>query len=188
MFSKFKNAGFEIVEYTRGKSILLLLSVLTCISIALPVMAAEIQTKSYPLAFHVDLRYYLPTSLYIKCDVKEYNMSFPDFAAKEKGLRESRFKEFVLARRNNDVEKCLNMSFRKSGMNEEDIQKHDDKVRRLVSHSQWLRSPVVGKNLENLKVFSQFYLGNSGVFIYGVEKPPPPGRFLVSLKCRTLFE
>jgi len=176
MFSKFKKAGFEIIEYYNRKRFLLLLSLLTCILTSIPVMAAEIQTKSYPLAFHVDLRYYLPTSLYIKCDVKEYNMSFPDFSSRESGTRESRFKELLLAMRNNDVEKCLSMSFQKSGMNEKDIQKHNDKIRRLVSEcrSLWLGTTVSGKNLEKLKVLNQFYIGNSGLFIYGGKKGAPP--------------
>ena len=175
MFSNFKNTLFESIEYNRGKSVLLLLSLLTFISIGVPVMSAEIQTKSYPLAFHVDLSYYIPTSLYIKCDVKDYNMPFPDFATEEKGPRESRFTEFVVAMRNNDIEKCLSISFMESGMNEAATRKHNDRVETMVStyRSWFLSNDLAGKNLEKLKVFSQFYLGSNGLFVFGGERKSP---------------
>jgi hypothetical protein len=177
MFSKCRNAGFEIAQRLRDKTGVLLVFILVCISGATPVIAAEIQSKSYPLAFHVDLRYYLPTSLYIKCDVKEYNMPFPDFLSKENEPRESRFKEIVFAIRNNDLQKCLNMSCRKPGMNEEDTQKHNNKVETWVSAARsWCFSDTLaGENLEKLKVVSQFYLGNSGLFVFGVDANSSPG-------------
>lgn len=175
MISRQKNRGFRIMmEYTRRKIILLLPFLLIFISSALTVTAAEIQTKSYPLAFHVDLRYLLPTSLYIKCNVKEYNMSFQDFADKEKGLRESRFKEILLTMRDNDVEKCLDMFFREPGMSEKDA---NDRVKmELHDWRYWWfgTNNLAGKNLEKLKVFNQFYIGKRGVFTYGVEKGLPP--------------
>jgi len=176
MFRNDKNTGFENVKYIFRINILILLTFFAFTLIGVPVMAAEIQTKSYPLALHVDLSYYLPTSLYIKCDVKEYNRSFADFSSKESGTRESRFQELILAIRNNDVEKCLSMSFIKSGMNEPAIRKYNDRVETLVStyHSWCLSYDLAGKNLGKLKVFRQFYLGNNGLFVFGGEKGAPP--------------
>ena len=186
MFSKHKNAGFEIIGYTRRKNSLLLLSFLACISIAVPVMGAGIQTKSYPLALHVDLRYYLPTSLYIKCDVNEYNMSFSDFVSREHGPQESLFKDLVFAMRNNDVEKCLNMTFRKSGMNKVQISKLNQKAELwAVGWRSWCFSDALaGKNLEKLKVFNQFYVGNSELFIFGGDgsSSPDSGPFRAALR------
>ncbi len=147
MFRKSKKAGLEIEKCFLRKTGLLLVCFLACISIGIPVMGTELRTKSYPMPFHVDFIYYLPTSLYIKCDVKEYNMPFPDFSSKESGTRESRFQELVLAMRNNDVEKCLNMTFRKSGMNEQDTNRHNAKARQWASacHSRYFKVAVINK-------------------------------------------
>jgi hypothetical protein len=169
MAAKHKNVGYDVVEHIPLRILVPFLSLLPAISITVPAMGAEIQTKSYPLAFHVDLVYYLLTSLYIKCDVKEYNLSFPDFFSKENGIRESRFKELVFAIRANDLEKCLSMSFRQRGMKAEQIQKHNDKAKTWVSTAcSWCFSEALaGEKLEKLKVVSQFYLGNGGLFVFG---------------------
>jgi len=193
MFNKCKNARFEIVEYIYGKtSLLLVWFLLAHLSSPTPIMGAEIQSRTYPLAFHVDLRYYLPTSFYIKCDVKEYNMPFLDFLSEENEPRESLFKELVFAIRNNDLQKCLNMTFRKSGMNEKDTQEHHNKVERWISAGRsWCFSDTLaGKNLEKLRVVSQFYLGNSGLFVFGADANSSPGStpFRTKLKFVTTPE
>lgn len=96
-------------------------------------------------------------------------MPFPDFSSKESGTRESRFQELVLAMRNNDVEKCLNMTFRKSGMNEQDTNRHNAKARQWASacHSRYFNDARVGKKFEKLKVLNQLYFGDTGLFIFG---------------------
>jgi hypothetical protein len=169
MAAKHKNVGYDVVGHIRLRILVPFLSLLPAISITVAAMGAEIQTKSCPVAFHVDSVYYLPTSLYIKCDVKEYNLSFPDFFSKENGIRESRFKKLVFAIRANDLEKCLSMSFRQRGMNAEQIQKHNDKAKTWVSTAcSWCFSEALaGEKLEKLKVVSQFYLGNGGLFVFG---------------------
>lgn len=169
MFTRCKQVGYYLMRRISLRILLTFVWLLPAVLITVPGMAAQIQTKSYPVAFHVDLVYYLPTSLYIKCDVKEYNLSFPAFFSKEDGIRESRFKELVLAIRANDLEKCLNMSFRQPGMKAEHIQKHNDKVKTWVStaYSQYFSEALAGEKLEKLKVVSQFYLGNGGLFVFG---------------------
>lgn len=164
MFNKHKNAGFEIEQCACPKTGTLLVCLLASISIATPVMGAEIQSKSYPLAFRVERSYLIPTSLYIKCDVKEYNMSFPDFLSKENEPRESIFKELVVSIRNNDVGRCLNMTYRRFGMSEKESTKFNQKAERWIAD--WHKE-ITTKNLEKSKVLCQFYLGKGGLFIFG---------------------
>jgi hypothetical protein len=186
MAAKHKNVGYDVVGHIPLRILVPFLSLLPAISITLPAMGAEIQTKSCPLAFHVDLVYYLPTSLYIKCDVKEYNMPFLDFSSKESGPAESRFKELVSAIRENNLKKCLSMTFRGPWMNEEQMRPFDQRVEAWTS--MWHKA-LASEKIEKLNIFCQFYLGDSRLFILGGDSNSVPSQpFRWQLRLRPTVE
>lgn len=147
-------------------NLLLLLPLVLLIS--QPVTAAEPDSKAYPVSFYVDFEYYLPTSLYIKCDVKEYNKFFSDFLTSETDIHETAFKELVIAISGKNMVACLDMAIQKPSMSQQDTQKHEARVKLLMDS--YRTGFFAGGMLENTKVYNQFYLGDSSVFIFGTDR------------------
>jgi len=171
----FKHTQAKMVGRCVVKTCLVSFILLGFLTGSTPLMSAEIEPKSYPIAFPMDLTVdYVPISLQIKCDVKQYDKAFWDFASKQNEKQESRLKELVFAIDNNDVNKCQDMTFLEPGINEEEILKIKKGVKWSVrGFRSWaFNDAVAGENLEKLKVFNQFYLGKSRVFILGTKEPP----------------
>jgi hypothetical protein len=171
-----KRTEVKLVGRCAFKTCLVLLILLAFLTGSTQLMGAEIESKSYSIAFPIDLIDYIPISLGIKCDVQQYDKAFSDFATKENEVRESRLKELVFAIHNNDVKKCQDMTFLMPGINEEEILKINEKVKMSVpGWRSWnFNDAIAGENLEKLKVFNQFYLGKKRVFTLGVKDTPAP--------------
>lgn len=166
MAVKYEKPG--IAKFFAKNVNLLLLFLPVVLLISQPGTAAELDSKMYPVFFRVDFEYYLPTSLYIKCDVKEYNKFFPDFLTSETDMHETGFKELVIAISEQNLEACLNMALQKPNMNQKDTQKHKTRVKLLMDS--YRTAFFTGGMLENTKVCNQFYFGDSSVFVFGTDR------------------
>lgn len=167
MLNRSKNRKKSFVV-AKTNFILLCLAVFSLCS---PVFGGKIETKSYPLLLYLDSEYYLPISLYLKCDVIDYNgMPYGDFVSKEKGKREDAFKQVIAAVRKNSFDDCFYLSHKKKSMKVEEIDSHIKKVKKRMSNfREVLTDEVMGAKLEKLKIFSQFYLGDSSFIVFGAD-------------------
>jgi len=149
----------------------ILLSVVVS-SICGSVFGGNIETKSYPLFLYLDAEYYLPTSLYLKCDVIDYNsMPYRDFVSKENDERETTFKQIVNSLRENNLDEVLSLSYKKESMTEEDIEKHVQNAEgRITSCRKVFGDNTTSKKLDKLKIFHQIYIGDTSFITYGSEE------------------
>ncbi len=185
MLNKIKNRQDSFVV-TKTNFILLCLAVFSLCS---PAFGAKIETKSYPLFLHLDSEYYLPTSLYLKCDVIDYNdIPYRDFVSKEKGKRETTFKQIVSALRKNDTDEILYLSHKKKSMTDEEIEKHVKNTERKTSvFRKVFGDETTSKKLDKLKIFHQIYVGDASFITFGSEEMKSgdagrPYRLMMKLK------
>jgi len=152
------------------------------------VFGGNIETKSYPLYLFLDAEYYLPTSLYLKCDVIDYNgMPYRDFESEEKGERETTFKQIVSALRRNDFDEILYLSHKKESMTDEEIEKHVQNAKTRMSYCRKVFGDnATSEKLDKLKIFHQLYIGDTSFVTYGSEEMKNPSgqayRLMMKLK------
>jgi len=145
---------------------------------------AEIQTKSYALPFYVDFDHYVWSSLYLTCDVKEYNKPFNEFVDDETEARELTFSNLVYAIRQENLSSCLDLTYKSPSMKEDEIQRHNEQVGKMMMLCKTVLfdDSLVGSNLQKLKIVNQFYLGKGGLFVYGYEGTSEPVRTVIRFK------
>jgi len=156
---------------TRG-SLLVTLVFLWLVSCSAPAIGSEIETKSYPVPISIDSDECVASSLYIKCDVTEYNLPFNAFTSRALDTRERAFKELVLALRQKDLPACLELAFREGSLTEEELGQHNRHIEEMMNRYGKVFEPaVVGADFEKLQVSAQFYIGTGGLFVWGVDSP-----------------
>jgi hypothetical protein len=131
---------------------------ITCIfCIAFPVIAdaASLQTASFPIAIRVD-RGWVTSSLYLKCEFKSYQMPLREYSVAQLDDRETTFLRLVTAIRINDIATCSRLAL--------SSQTSTGKVQFVVR----MYNEAFGPMLDSLFVCEQFYVGRSGLFIWGV--------------------
>lgn len=145
-----------------------------------------IETRNYPLHLYLDGEYFIATSLYLKCDVIDYkNSLYSDFISKEKGKREDIFKQTIKALRKNSFNDCFYLSHKKKSMKDKEIEDHTRKIKKKMSNfREVLTDETMGSKLEKLKIFSQFYLGDSSFIVFGADdmKANAPYRLMLKFK------
>jgi hypothetical protein len=131
--------------------------------------AVEAQMKSFPVPVRIDFGRCLPTSLYVKCKCKQYDLSYPEFVARRMGQAESAFKEVVSAIAAKDPNACLQLCRGSSGLTDEQQQRYTKNINLLIKA---FADTVLGEQLNKVRIDVQYYVGHTRLFIWGLDNPP----------------
>lgn len=144
----------------------------SCFFDAPQVMGQEIQFKSFPVPIRIDFGDCVESSLYIKCKSRSYNLPFPEFLSGKYAARETAFQQLTLALRMKNLPACLQVAFRERSWSEEEIHKQEENIGKMMNRfSKFIDPSIVGQNFERLRLTNQFYVGNGGIFICGMDSP-----------------
>jgi hypothetical protein len=166
----------------------LLIYLLIVVAIAPAIMGEEPVYKSFPVPIRIDFDNCVESSVYIKCKSKNYETTFPQFLSKESSTRESAFQQLAFAFRQKNLSTCQQLAFREPSLSAEKIRKHNEHVEKVMNRSsKFFDSTLLGENFEKLHVTNQFYIGNGGLFICGMDSPSSisPQPFRVSYEFET---
>jgi hypothetical protein len=141
------------------------------VSIAVPdgLNASDVQTKSFPVPVRIDFGQCLQTSLYVKCKFIEYNLSYPQFATEETGKAERAFQRVISAIRGKDPVTCLDLCSGTGGLKSEEEQLYTKNVNSLIKS---FADNVLDEHLNELRIDIQYYIGDTQLFIWGLNNPP----------------
>lgn len=140
---------------------------------------------SFPVVFKADLKTPISTSLYIKCDVTDYNLGLEGFKVKKKEKKEVVMEEIIDAFRYNDFEKIKKNSGKKSNASKED---NERLIKSLFDgyRSTFFNEVYAGKEFKHLRIKSQLHFGNRRILIFGNDSEPnsmsAPSRFPLYFK------
>jgi len=169
VYTELQNKRCWFAQNTHDGICTILACLLVCVFFNMPAVGLQTETKSYAIPFHVDLRHYVSTSLYVRCDVNEYNLPFTKLDFSNNEPAESQFSELLKSMHTGDLKKCSEKTLGKEGVPLELQKSLADRAESwaLSWHSAYINEAVVGKDLGKLKVLSQFYLGEKVLFLVG---------------------
>lgn len=147
------------------------LMVIFICSLSFTTWASDFSEASFPVVFKIDLKSPVPTALYIKCGVTNYNLTLDDFKAQKGGKRDKIAGEIIDGLRSNDFGKCKNRSWRNPKISEED---NDHLIKTLFDgyRSAFFNEEFAGKGFRYLRLRSQLHFGNKRIFILGNDLRP----------------
>lgn len=162
---------YSLCEWLRRKTAAMALCMgLVAMFICPAVTVAEIQRKSFPLPIRIDHSYRIKSSLYINCGFTQYEQRFPSFMSENTGAREQMFCELVQTMHNKDTSNLLRITSQKTPVDA-------DKAQQILDlYASLFTTDPVGAGVGNLRVIMQFHLGNSGLYIWGIDSPEASGR------------
>ena len=167
--------NYECEKYSISSittSCILTAFLITC-AVPVFVSAGEIQSRSFPLPVRIDSQYYIKSSMFVKCDVKMYDVGFKDFSTIYDEPSETKFKQLVFAIRQGDLNKCLALSRIKP----EAVDKYREMSQVAIQgYGRLLDPTIVGQNFEKIRVTERFHVGDDVIFIWGLDSFSPLNR------------
>jgi len=166
----YRNAGSSKMSGPKGRKLLFaLIWLFVGVAVSGGLRASEVQTKSFPVPVRMDFDRCLETSLYVKCKCKQYDLSYPGFAARQTGQAESAFKEVVSAIAAKDPNACLQLCRGSSGLTDKQQQRYTKNINLLIRA---FADTILGEQLNKVRIDIQYYVGDTRLFIWGLDSPP----------------